>query len=322
MDILAYVKKNGNFPSLLMGVGTVLAGTAAAAVRGNMEILPATVCLLYALFMQLGANYFHNYCQLSKYYDRLDGNTGLLLPDEKTARDPMTVRLLKEAATACILISLMLGMTIMAMAEDAWWTIIVGVLLYGLNAALSLGPRPLFRTPWAVVAMFIMFGPLGVVGTALLQCQHEAKDTVWSLYDIMPALYVSVAMGFLSCNTYLIYSYRNFKFNTGINPEGITPRFGLKTVEWMTFANGLLMFVVMCAVTVRLNFENPLVALIPAVLGFVLNTYISLRMRHGPLAELAHLNVLTKVNYVLTAVTLFIIWWLLGTPDDSVRVLY
>lgn len=322
MNIIGYIKRNGNFSSLIMGIGTVIAGTAAAVVRGNMEVLPATVCLLFAIFLQLGANYFHSYCELGRYYDTLEGNAALLPTDGMHSDKQLSKRLLQEAATACLLVSLMLGMTIMAMAEDSWWTIIAGIIIFGMCATLSVGPKPLTRTPWALVCTFVLFGPIGVWGTSIVQCQHDANDTVWSLYDMLPMIYVGIAMGFLSCNTYLLYSYRNYKYQKETNYRGITAKFGPKTVEWLVFANGLLMLISMTMIVTILNFSNPLVALLPAVVSFALTTYIALRMRHGALSELSHLTVLSKVNYLLTAVLLFIIWWALGVPDDSMRVFF
>ena len=61
MDVFSFVKSKGNLVSVLMSAGTVLAGTAGAVVRGNMEILAASICLLFAVFTQLGANYRHAY---------------------------------------------------------------------------------------------------------------------------------------------------------------------------------------------------------------------------------------------------------------------
>lgn len=47
--------------SLMLGAGAVLSGMAAAALHGNFELLPATLCLLFAIFMQLAGNYYYLY---------------------------------------------------------------------------------------------------------------------------------------------------------------------------------------------------------------------------------------------------------------------
>ena len=43
MDVLQYMKQRADLQSLMMSTGTVLAGTAAAVIRGNMEILVASI---------------------------------------------------------------------------------------------------------------------------------------------------------------------------------------------------------------------------------------------------------------------------------------
>lgn len=75
-------------------------------------------------------------------------------------------------------------------------------------------------------------------------------------------------------------------------------------------------------VSVQPVVPSPLIAVIPGFLGFALNTLVAFSMKRAGVGELHHLITLTRVNYFLTAVLFFVIWWVLGTPDDSMRLLF
>ena len=45
----------------MMGIGAVLAGTASAAIRGNTEYMPATLCIIFVVCAQMSANMYYRY---------------------------------------------------------------------------------------------------------------------------------------------------------------------------------------------------------------------------------------------------------------------
>lgn len=320
MDVLAFAKTRGNFPSLMMGCGSVLAGTAAAAIHGNMDILAATVCLLFALVTQLGANYFHSWCIMMR---RGYSEPRPRIDDGEFRYDPLSMRIVREATTACLIVSLMLGFTLMTMSTSTLWAICWGLMIYGIQLLLNYGKHPLYGTIWAVVATFLCFGPIGVIGTTIIQTQHEATALgVWDYYDLAPAIFLSIGMGFLACNVHLLYSYHNYKIDPKKNPTSVTAKMGRGLTVFVVFLNGLLLFLLVTFFLFDLNFPEPLLACAPVFIGFAFNTYIAVRMPKANIGEIAHLGSLTKVNFVLTSVTLLIVWIAIGLPDDSYKVLF
>lgn len=318
VDLYALVKRKANLPSLMLGAGSVLAGTGAAAVRGNMEILAASICLLFACFAQIAANLDHYYWMVNKKYDNM--------PRPKMHKPEMhgnaiAVRVLREAAFASGLIAAMIGLCLMTMAEQPFWTLILGAIIIISNFLLTKGPKPLFGSPWSLIFTWNTFGPVAVWGTAYIQAQHEA-NVMWSMYDSAPALIVGFAMGFLACNVHLIYSYAMDRVDPGVNPNSLSVRAGHRFVEWLFFLNGLIPLITMGWGILYFNIQRPEVALVPIFLGFALNTYIAFRMHKAPIGELVHLSMLTKINYLLTGLTIFILWWYIGAPDDSMSVLF
>ncbi len=319
MDILAYVKSKGNFSTLLMGLGTVFAGTAAAAIRGNMEILPASICLIFVIFTQLSANYYHAYNGYTNYINSLPPSR---LEKAKMRENPLAQRVLKEAFNACLILSLMIGITIMTMCRNPWSAFVLGVLIYGLYGLLSYGGKSLMGTPWGLFTTFLLFGPIGVIGTCLVQSQHEAGVYLWGVYDTAPPMLLGLAMGFMAMNVHLMYSYYTHKIAPGEAKYNLCSKIGPKTTIAFIFFNGLMAFAVITFKIFYLNYPQPFLADVPAFLTFALNCYIAFRMYRSNMAELRHLTMLSKMNYFLLGLVLFIVWWAIGTPDDSVMRLF
>lgn len=318
VDLFALVKRKANIPSLMLGAGSVLAGTGAAAIRGNMEILAASICLLFAAFAQLAANLTHYYMMVNRRYENMPRPK---MHNPKLLGNNIAVRVLREAGFACSLIAVMIGLCIMTMAEEPFWTLILGAIIIASNLLLTRGKHPLFGSPWALVFTWIIFGPVAVWGTSYLQVQHDVR-VLWAWFDNIPSLMVGACMGFLACNVHLIYSYAMHVVDPGCNPNGLCHKMGRRPVEILAFLNGLIPLAIACWGILYFNLQRPEITIVPFFLGFALNTYISLRMHTAPIGELVHLSMLAKINYLLTGLTIFLLWWYIGAPDRSMSVFF
>lgn len=316
MDILQFMKRRADLQSLLLSAGTVTAGTAAAVVRGNMEVLAASVCLLFALTMQLGCNLYYHYRMLSR--SEVKRRHGESVSED---RGPLAQRVLREGSFACLVISLMIGLTIMTMSADFWWTIAVGAVIYGLVYLMTIGPK-IYRSPWSLIITFAVFGPIGVMATGFLQFQHEAARSLWNSYDSYPCIFLGIAMGFLACSHHLVQSYYYYEIDDNRIWKGCVGCFGHRGVRVLVLLMGVLSLATVIWSVFSLSFPEPLIAVIPGFLGFALNTLVAFSMRRSGAGELHHLGSLTRVNFFLTALLFFIIWWALGSPDDSMRLLF
>lgn len=318
VDLFALVKRKANLPSLMLGAGSVLAGTGAAALRGNMEILAASICLIFACFAQLAANLTHYYMMLNRRYENMPRPK---MHNPKLLGNNIAVRVLREAGFACSLIAVMVGLCLMTMAEQPFWTLILGLIILISNLMLTRGKHPMFGSPWALVFTWIIFGPVAVWGTSYLQVQHEAVK-LWSMFDNSPSLLLGFCMGFLACNVQILYVYSMDVVDPGCNPNSLCTRVGRRFVQWLAFFNGLIPLCSMIWGVMYLNIQSPEIAIVPIFLGFALNTYITLRMDRAPIGELVHLSMLAKINYLLTGLTTFLFWWYIGAPDSSMSVFF
>lgn len=319
MDILSFVKSRGSFSTLLMGAGTVFAGTAAAVIRGNMEVLVASICLIFTVFTQLGANYFHAYIGYTQYMRTLPPTRF------KSSADPeklLSQRVLKEAFSACFILSMMLGFALITLSQNPLRACLLGIVIYGLYALMSYGGKYLMGTFWGIITTFLLFGPIGVLGTCVLQTQHEAGPGLWGSFDMAPPIFLSFAIGFLAINVHLLYSYYTNKVTPGSTPNNMSSKLGNRTTIFLVILNGLIAFCTMTFKIFYLDYPSPLIASAPVFLGFALNTYIGIRMNRANVAELRFLTLLTKVNMFLTGFCIFIVWWVIGSPDDSLMRIF
>lgn len=319
MTLTALVRRSANPSSLLLSVGTVCAGTAAAGIRGNMDVLTAALCLLFALLVQVGANLLHAWCEVSKYYGSIPRPR---IHDYKRVGNPASERVLKEGNRAALLLSVMVGITLMSMSRDAWWTLIPAVIVYGFVGIMNLGKHPLFRKPASLIGTFLLFGPVGVMSTALMQSQHEAQGSVFNMFDASPSIWMGIAAGFLALNVHLLNKYTNYCVEPEKNPGNLVAIIGKAGVRWCVFLNGLMMLAFMVWMAMLLDFVDMFPGLVPTFIGFALNTYIAIRMGQNQYIGLKHLSALTLVNYILTWGLTFIISIFIGTPDDSTMRLF
>lgn len=304
-----------------MGIGTVCAGTASAAIRGNVEVLTAILCLLFAIFTQLAANFLHAYRELKNYYANL---VKPKIADEKYKGNPLAERLLREATTGCFIFSLMIGLSLMSMSPTPILALTVIIFIYGANLLLNFGTRPLFGTWWSFIFTFLIFGPIGVVGTCLIQSMLEAGVDLWARFDTEPPIYLGFAVGFFAVNIHLVFAYYNAKGNIYKLEEGAKSNINtviLKIARPTIYVNAMIAFLLM-GYKIYTDYPDPLIAIIPIFLGLALNTFIANRMGRVSLPELGHLGLLSIVNYLLIGVTSLIIWAIIGSPDDSIKMLF
>lgn len=221
-----------NAPALYMGAGTVIGGAAAAGMAGHFEFMPAMVCLIFAMFAQVASNAIYRYLDSTRDYGDSDDKIGFVRLDDVSMSE-----VIKSFAVAALILCGMTGLTIAAMA--GWWCLIVGLVLVLFAWFSNTGMRPLMKSPVNLAVTFLVFGPFGVIVTALVQLQHHAPDwTDWSVIE--PGVYVGVCMGFMAVNSHLVYGYFNYR-NDVLNARRTGAMlFGLRNTRRVVATVGML----------------------------------------------------------------------------------
>lgn len=159
--------------SLGNAVIPVAVGSALAHAAGRFAPLPALGCLLFAVLLQITANFVNDLCDTLKGADREDR----LGPDRACAKGLITPRNMKRGIAAATLAAALAGCGVLTLALRS------GVLRYGgaeLVAAGALcilfaylytaGPRPLAYLGLGDLAVLLFFGIVPVGLTCYVQC--------------------------------------------------------------------------------------------------------------------------------------------------------
>lgn len=297
--------------SLMVGIGAVFAGMAAAGLHGNLEYLPATLCMLFVVFLQLAGNYYY------LYYDE-SRNCGWSI-DKKIStsrRDDNKVSLimLKEFSYGMALLAIMVGFAIVYMG--GWWTLIVGIVIMVITWFTCGGTMPLLRTQYGVLATFILFGPICVITTSLLQSSHEARQ-MYNWFDLGPAIYISVVIGFMAINANLLYGYSTYLTDLRNSKTTFVTTYGRKATRIVFFINGLLYTAVSVLMCKNLHLDLYGLDMVPSTLCFIIDLYIWWKMRTTPRYKLANLITLGTLNVLIMGILSYLIFEFTGVPDDS-----
>lgn len=167
--------------SLLLGAGAVLAGLAASVLRGGVVLMPAVMTLLCTIFFQLAANIYYGYLSGSAI--------------AKKSGEPVEERYLVMRTISNVFAILSVTCAFPIFTHIRWYAILyIALILATLHFYLS-GRKPLINTPWAPAVTFILFGPLAVSGTALVQNMASP--------DWLPIVVYTLISGMLAVNVRL-----------------------------------------------------------------------------------------------------------------------
>lgn len=219
MTAFQIVMKAASLRTTWLGVASVLAGTAAAAAHGNAEPLPAMICLLFVFFAQCTSNIIH------RYYNELRGE-GENRADSTLRCDdvnrPITF-ILSEGIKIFGVLTAMTSLVILSMA--GWWVLgaaaLIGLVIWGDNA----GKKPFSRSPFYPISTFIIFGPIGVTGTALVQSQRTSEH-LFCYWDIGPAIVFSIITGLMAMNSHIMFGLCNRRNNIRNSSTTFYGRYG------------------------------------------------------------------------------------------------
>ena len=169
--------------TLPTAVSPVLVGTGAAIGTGAVAPGRALLALLVAIALVIGVNFANDYSDGIRGTD--DDRVGpLRLVGSKAA----TATAVRTAAFVCFSVAGLAGLTLVSLSRQ-WWWIAVGVACVAGAWFYTGGRRPYGYAGLGEVAVFVFFGPVAVLGTAVTQA-----GSVSAL-----AIIASIGVGLLAC---------------------------------------------------------------------------------------------------------------------------
>lgn len=292
----------------MVGAGCTLAGMGAASLYGNLKVLPATLCLCFAAFAQLSAN------MANRYFDERNFLGGSIDQKISTEPQPTASWMLKECAVSMFLLAIMVGLAILTMC--GWWVLPIGIFIIIAGWMCCNGAAPLMRTPFSPFIAFVMFGPVCVISTYLVQTVPDAIRPVgWD--EVEPAVYISVAYGLLAANSNIVYNYAQYYSHLRNCRSSLVTEIGRRNSRFLFLVLSVLMFCTALVMCLTLDLHLRGLDFSPAFVALGINIYIWYKMRTLPRYQLPQLIDVANFNVLITALLCFIIFSITGRPDDN-----
>lgn len=297
--------KCADLRSLPLGFATVACGAAAAALRGNFDFRIFLLCLLFAIGFQILGNFISRYADTDENYEKY-----IQLTQVKSS---VSLKLmLKEASTMIAIFLLMISFVIVAITGPWFFAgfILIAFLLYINN----FGPYPLTRTPFSWLFTFLVFGPIGVIGTNYLMAEYRPLDAL-NLADFSGSILLGINMGLLAGNSLLLYQY------VCIDNDRL---YGKRTLATLLGKRGTQILFVICSIipfvfslTGVNHLDKPTVYLPFAFTILVMGAYLYLALKMPKMKVETYLKYQVACNFIpailaLWYLVVFLIW---GAPD-------
>lgn len=215
--------------TLPVSLAGVLIGVAYSVLYGCFDIVPAALCMIFALLAQIASNFANEYYDYAAGLDR-QGREG---PRRGVTEGDITPRAMKSATFITLAAACCVGCTLIAFA--GWWLIAVGAFIALGVLAYSAGPYPLSRHALGEVAVLLFYGLIPVVFTFYLMAHTWPAEVILG----------GVAAGLLGANVLIVNNYRDCDDDSAVDKHTIATRFGLKFCAGLYLANGIMAVVCM-----------------------------------------------------------------------------
>jgi 1,4-dihydroxy-2-naphthoate octaprenyltransferase len=184
--------------TLPTAVSPVLAGTGAAIGAGAVAPGRALLALIVAVALVVGVNFANDYSDGIRGTD--DERVGPLRLVGSKAAEPAVVRTI---AIVVLSVAGLAGLTLVSLSQQ-WWLIAVGALCIAGAWFYTGGKRPYGYSGLGEVAVFVFFGPIGVLGTVLTQSGPPGPL----------AIVTAVGVGMVTCAVLVANNLRDIPTDT------------------------------------------------------------------------------------------------------------
>lgn len=266
--------------TLPVSVAGVIAGSACAVLLHSFKLVPAVLCLSFAVLAQIASNFANEYFDYKNGVDK-KGREGFRRGVTEGDISPVAM---KRATFMTLGLAALVGCSMLFYGP--WWLLLVGIVIVLFALAYSAGPYPLSHHGLGDVAVVMFFGIIPVTFTYFLQTGS------WIGWEIV--LPTSVAVGLLAANVLVVNNYRDMEDDSAVNKRTTVVIFGRKVMSYAYLLSGFIAMLIMLPVWLALPFH---MLLVPALyLPMHIITWVSLTKSKGaalnPLLGKTALNLL------------------------------
>lgn len=276
--------------TLPVSIAGVLAGCGCAVWQNGFSLLPATLCLLFALSAQVASNFGNEYYDFKNGVDR-KGREGFR---RCVTEGDITPKAMKRATFTMLGISAFIG-CLLLFYGSIWHILLVAVILL-CALAYSTGRYPLSHHGLGDVTVVIFFGIIPVTFTCYVQTGE------WNGLPVL--LTTSVAIGLLAANVLIVNNYRDKEDDEAVGKRTTVVLFGRKIMGIVYLLSGIAAMVIMSP----LWLQSPLWALSVPLVYILLHILTWLKITKSRGAELNPLLGRTAMNLLLFTLMLLAVF--------------
>lgn len=196
--------------TLPAAIAPVVVASALAIHDGVFHLGAASICLLFALLIQIGTNFANDYYDFLKGADTAE-RTGPRRAVASGLIAPMTMR---RAMVVVFGLAFLVGLTLLPFG--GWPLLVIGLASIGCGIIYTGGPYPLAYHGWGDVFVFVFFGLVAVTATYFVQAGQITPMAWW----------LGVGVGALSTNILVVNNYRDMETDRAANKRTLVVRFG------------------------------------------------------------------------------------------------
>lgn len=280
--------------SLILTVGAIMAGLTASVIRGGITFFPALMTLIFAIFLQVAGNLYHGYTYLRHAVE----NNLFGMGDPKSRASNMSrANLLKVVANAVGILAVTAGLALFSFVGwlgVAYLVVIILILYFYLN-----GPHPIVRTRWSNVVTFLLFGPIAVSGTAIVQMP---ESTEW-----LPVIVYSVINGLMASNAHIAIQYLRYNEDLSNGFHTLVTEKGGSFARFIYLGNALIVSLILIIRPTAVEFVSHWVGIAVAAVLLISSAWVFAHMHRDP-AKVSHLiRSVTIDQYILLIIVLLAI---------------
>ncbi|CAA6676729.1 MULTISPECIES: 1,4-dihydroxy-2-naphthoate polyprenyltransferase [unclassified Lentimonas] len=245
--------------TLPAAVVPVMLASSVAYADGCFDWRPALICVLFALFIQVGTNFANDY---------LDGIKGTdtearLGPRRAVAAGLIAPARMKRATILVLAVGFCIGLALIPFG--GWWLLAVGVASVACAWLYTGGPYPLAYNGLGDVFVVLFFGFVAVGCTYYVQAGTISRDVVL----------LGLGCGLLVNNILVVNNYRDLDEDRAARKRTLVVFFGRRFAQMQYYASALLAGVVVLSFWALGYGATVLIALLPVMYALVLGGRLS-----------------------------------------------
>ena len=269
--------------TLLVSIAPVIMSVAFASIYMKINLLPAIICLIFAVMAQVLSNFVNDYSDGIKGADNQR-----LGPQRMVASGLISPPKMRRGIIVWGILTFLLGCTLLYWG--GWILLPFGIVILLCALAYSAGPFPLSRHALGDIAVVLFYGIAPVVLTFFIQTGFVN----WQI------IIVGLAIGLVANNLLIVNNYRDAEQDMANGKNTTVTVFGKRFMRNVFYLNPIFAIIL-----IYILFKNPMI-LICFIPFLAYSIVISFKFSNAKGMEFNKLIGLASLEAILFALTIII----------------